>query len=159
MWGNELLKNEEICIYGCGECGIQTYLILKEKGIQIDFFGDLDNNKAGYVIDGLFCRTYDEILRLAKEDILLIVAIAHRKDLCIEFQQLGFKKVVYYANIKRAVHFNAERNNLKLSLMDVDEIVEMKEKIEKYIYQENISIYEKRDIMLSLLEELKWKNQ
>ena len=65
-----------------------------ENGITICFFGDLDEKKAGYVIDGLFCRTFSEILRMKKKNVLLIVAVAHSRELCIEFQKLGFENVM-----------------------------------------------------------------
>lgn len=145
------MKKELICIYGCGECGIQTYLLLRENGIHINCFGDRNIDKQGYVIDDLLCRSYEEIIQMDK-NILLIVAIAHEEQICSEFKNIGFKKVVYYKNIVTALTLDTPQKTGISDLLDITHLRRLKQDIEKIVYDAQIPIGEKRDYMLHILE-------
>jgi len=145
------LRNAPICIYGCGECGIQTYLLLKEIDADVKLFGDRDSSKAGYVLDGLFCRTYDEVLREDRSNILLIVAIAQGDKIVSDFQKLGFKKVYYYKDIKQGLRVYAERECINKYSMSTDGLINLKQNIEALVFQEELSIERKRDGVLELV--------
>ena len=146
------MENETICIYGCGECGIQLYFLLKERGIPICFFGDLDEKKAGYVIDGLFCRTFSEILRMKKKNVLLIVAVAHSRELCIEFQKLGFENVIYYKDVMKAIYADIKKKDFdRFRSINIEELRNLKQNIEMLMCQD-LSIKDKRNNILELFE-------
>lgn len=145
-----------ICIYGCGECGIQTYLLLRENEIYINCFGDRNIDKHGYVIDDLICRPYEEIIHMDK-NILLIVAIAHGERICNEFKITGFKNVVYYKNIVSALALDTPQKADISDLLDIVRLKRLKQDIEKIVYNAQIPIDKKRDYMLHILES--WGNE
>lgn len=89
----DIANGKKICIYCMGEYGIQTYYKLKESGIRIDCFGDRDINKQGYVLDGLYCKSYEEVVKLDKENTIIIVAIKYPQSLIQIFRNVGFKDV------------------------------------------------------------------
>lgn len=146
-----VLKDNFICVYGCGECGIQTYLLLREAGIRIDSFGDRDSSKAGYVIDGLFCIPYDEILCMGKQNIVLIVAIAGGEKIVDEFQKLGFAHVYYHENIKRELRAELRDKHMCGQGLDLDALRELKQDMERIVLNRELSIDKKRDGMLRLI--------
>lgn len=146
------MNKKNICIYGCGECGIQTYLLLREYGIKINCFGDRDEAKQGYVIDNLFCRPYDQILQMDMEETALIIAIAYGHRICAEFQNIGFKNVIYYKDIFHTMIPNTQIENDVLKMLDITALKILKQNIEILAYQTNIPIDKKRNHMLHILE-------
>lgn len=145
---NNELKGASICIYGCGECGLQTYLLLREKGIGIRFFSDRDYSKKGYILDGVSCITYDELLQKEKKDITLIVAIAHGEKLVNDFQKLGFEKVFYHEDIKRNFYADVADG----CPMEIEYLRKLKQDIEKLALTKEVSVESKRDSILKLIE-------
>lgn len=148
---------DTICIYGCGVYGIQTYLSLKECGIKIDCFGDRDVTKQGYVVDHLLCKSYNEILDMDKDDTLLIVAIAQGDRICTEFQNIGFKKVIYYENIMQIETIDRQKNVDIANQLDIQSLQELKKNIEDLAYQIDVPIDKKRDYTVGLLK--KWERE
>ncbi len=148
----EELKKARVCIYGCGECGIQTCLLLREKGIHIDFFGDRDQSKKGYVVDGVFCITLDELLLKEIQNITLIVAVAHGKGLADEFQKKGFKKVLYYENVRLDLCAEQLGGQGNLNLMKIEELQRLKQYIQELANRKDLSVESKRDSILKLCE-------
>ena len=151
---DELRRNSNICIYGCGECGIQTYLLLREAGVNIDCFGDKDNSKAGYVVDGVFCKTYNEILLMDKKNFLLIVAIAQGEKLVDDFRRLGFAKVFYYGDVKRELYADLQKRYSDSKSLGIDALRELKQYIEELAYQNDLPIEKKRDAVLRRVLEI-----
>ena len=84
---------KRIVIYGLGDFGLETYFRLKERGIKIDYFADRDLQKKGYALDGLYCRTFDELLLEDRRRCILIVAVQKNKTLIDEFRRHGFQNV------------------------------------------------------------------
>lgn len=87
------MKNATICIYCLGEYGIRTYYKLKEAGVQVDYFGDQNDRKQGYVVDGVYCLSYKKVLQLDKDISTIIVAIKEPDELVTNFKNAGFRKV------------------------------------------------------------------
>ena len=87
------MNETKICIYCLGEYGIQTYYKLKEAGIQINYFGDRDKQKQGYVFDGLYCLSYEQVSALDKMTTILIVAVKKPDELIDDFKHMGFVHV------------------------------------------------------------------
>lgn len=146
------MNKESIGIYGCGECGIQTWLFLNEHGIKINFFGDRNKGKQGYVIDGLFCISYDQLLQLDRNDTVLIVAIAQGEGICVGFRDMGFKKVIYYKELTQMLSSDIKNNKKTFDQPNAAALREIKQSIETLAFQTNIHFGEKRDRMLHLLE-------
>ena len=81
---------EDICIYGFGTYGIQTYYFLKENGISVKCFADRNAEKQGYALDNINCIGYKDVLSLDKKSTILIVAVANPVKLIQEFKELCF---------------------------------------------------------------------
>lgn len=87
------MTNKIICIYCMGDYGLETYFKLLEKGVKVNFFADRDSEKHGYALDGLYCKSYEELLREDREKVILIVAIKKPEALISHFKQEGFQEV------------------------------------------------------------------
>lgn len=125
---------EKICIYGAGKYGIHTYLKLKHIGINVDFFADRNENKSGYAMDGKYCITYDKLVSLDKENIVIILGVNDHLSLIQNFEKIGFKKV-YRADdyIKLSgCNYNIEYRN---PINDKNCLLEMKNVLVDIIYQ------------------------
>lgn len=81
---------KKICIYGAGKYGLHTYLKMKRAGIIIDFFADRNKKKTGYAIDGKYCISYDELMTLDKNDVVLIMGVNDHLSLIQHFKNEGF---------------------------------------------------------------------
>lgn len=148
---DELMESDHICIYGCGECGIQIYLLLKEAGINISCFGDRDCSKAGYIVGGLFCRTYSDILLADKKELLLIVAIAQGEKTADAFRNIGFEKVLYYEDIKRELTADIIKEYRDTKSLGINTLRELKQCIEELVYEKDLSIERKRDAVFQCI--------
>lgn len=152
---NELLdelKKGPLCIYGCGECGIQIYFLLKESGIHINFFCDRDKSKKGYVMDGVSCITYEELLRMEAQDAILIIGIAHGEGLVDEFRELGFKKVFYYVNIRQELYAELLKAQEKKSLLEIEDLQRLKQNIQEIANSKELSMKSKREGIIMLCD-------
>lgn len=89
----------EICIYCLGAYGMRTYLALRDHGITVSCFGDQDEKKKGYVIDGINCITYEEILKKDKRRTLIVVCKLKPEKIVENFINNGFVHVVSYIDI------------------------------------------------------------
>lgn len=145
------LKDASICIYGCGEYGMQIYLLLRENGIRIKFFGDRDSKKGGYVVDSVSCIPYEELLQQKKEDITLIVAIAHGERIVEEFRKLGFKNVIFYKDIIKSIYEKLSDEDQGGWLMEIEDLKKIKRHIEEIVFTGNLSVEEKRDCILKMI--------
>lgn len=147
------LNNALICVYGCGECGLRIYLLLREKGIKIKFFSDRDRSKSGHVVDGIPCITYDELLMKKKEDITLVVAIANGEGLVQEFQKLGFKRVLYHENVRKDLYADLTGESAGEGQREIDDLRKLKQSIEELAFAKESSAENKRDSILRLVAE------
>lgn len=126
-------KYETICIYCMGEYGIQTYLELKKMGVQVDIFGDSDLSKQGYIVDGIFCDSYEKIIELDKEKTLIIVCIKNPISIVKDFENKGFKHVI---DKNEALNmFNKEVDIDYPAVTDVQVLIEMKDAIADTFYR------------------------
>ena len=107
-----------ICIYCMGEYGLETYFKLRENGIKIDFFADGNPQKKGYALDGIYCKSYEELLCESKE-IVLIVA-----------KESAVKKLA--ANTRPAIK--------KEPLTDIELVKRMKKSIQEALYHASDNI-------------------
>lgn len=149
---NDLKKDEMVCIYGCGQCGIQTYLFLKEKGVRVNFFCDKNPAKSGYIMDGVSCIAYDEIIK-EKEKIIIIIAISRGEKLVKDFQESGFEKVLYYEDVRNHLLIDERNEETDESLMDTAaDLKKLKQHVEEIVFMESVSMENKRDLMLKLVE-------
>lgn len=90
-----------ICIYCAGEYGIDLYHLLRENGVHVNYFGDIDKTKNGYFIDGVTCISYDDMMLLDKKHCFIIVAKKNPDDLVNQFKENGFWYVTDYLKIKK----------------------------------------------------------
>ena len=133
--------NKHICIYCIGDYGLETYFKLREHGIKIDYFADRDPEKWGYALEGVYCRSYEELLYEDKENCMLIVAIKNPETLIEKFRYAGFQQVY---DKETAIKILVDEPIPKViePLRDIEQIKQMKEKIQKMIYSHEM-IYEK----------------
>ena len=132
---------KRIVIYGLGDFGLETYFRLKERGIKIDYFADRDLQKKGYALDGLYCRTFDELLQEDRRRCILIVAVQKNKTLIDEFRRHGFQNVY---DKETAVRLLAVKEDLpEISpLQDLHLIEELKRDIQDGIYYNKKEVHE-----------------
>ena len=143
-------KYEIICIYCLGEYGIQTYLKLKDKGIQVSLFGDRDLDKQGYVVDGISCDSYETVAELDKDNTLIIVATKNPQGIISEFRNKGFKCVI---NKDEALKMFGRKNNRKIQpLTDKWEIMKLKEVIANTFYKGELPESDNKQIQQMLID-------
>lgn len=90
-------KDNNICIYGLGAYGLKTYFLFKDYGIKIACFGDRDEGKCGYALEGMECKNYQEVISYEKDKWTIIVAIENSKKLVERFKNLGFQCSLSYS--------------------------------------------------------------
>ena len=86
-------KKKELCIYCRGAYAIRTYLRLRELGVHVSCFGDADPNKSGYVLDGVFCISYPELIQKDRRNTVILVCREKPEALIEQFHALGFCSV------------------------------------------------------------------
>lgn len=131
------MNETKICIYCLGEYGIQTYYKLKEAGIQINYFGDRDKQKQGYVFDGLYCLSYEQVSALDKITTILIVAVKKPDGLIDDFKRMGFVHV-YTKEQGIARLCNGKEFNKK-PMDQIEEIRQIKELLTDCFYNKKMS--------------------
>ena len=90
----------KIYIYCAGEYGIGLYHLLRENGIEVSGFGDMDESKRGYFLGGVSCLSFDEVTSLDKEENFIIVAKKNPEGLVNLFKGKGFCYVTDYRKIQ-----------------------------------------------------------
>lgn len=153
------LQCASIWVYGCGEWGMQIYLLLREAGIGIKYFVDRDRSKKGYVVDGVSCITYEELLRKGKKDIILIVAVSRGESLVEEFRKQGFKKVFYYEDIRKEICNSLPGGNVEDCLLEAEDLQKLKQHIEKIMINKDVTVESKRDSILKLFKRKRGREQ
>lgn len=144
----------KICIYCRGTYGVLTYLTLKKCGIKVDFFGDRDPAKQGYVIDEVNCISYEEVLAQEK-DILIIVAITNPDSLIDLFLENGFTNVISY---KEYLNNLVESNILRRKkITDMKVLEEMKGALYEGIYKNEICL--RKDEISDIITEFRVRKQ
>ncbi len=112
-----LPEGKELCIYCRGDYALRAYFQLREGGIPVACFADKDENKQGYVIDGVCCISYEEFLQKDREKTIVLVCKQHPEQLMSAFKKRGFLHVGSYKDLQgmeRAapgVSLNAETVN------------------------------------------------
>lgn len=133
----------KICIYGFGKNGIKTYYFLKNRGIKVDYFGDLDSAKHGYVFDGIYCYSYDMVLSLDKKETAIIVAIDKPEKLVEEFQRIGFQQVMdFYQAITKYQPLEIKEHGV----LELSELENLKQAIENSLYLQGGDFSYKKEI-------------
>ena len=139
--------SEKICIYCRGAYGVQTYFKLKQYGIKVSFFGDREKEKQGYVIDGIYCKSYEDVMN-EDRDIFLIVAITNPADLIEHFKAAGFTKVF---DIQSAFKELTKESIQKIEpICNFEKLEEVKSEIYKGLYlgEENFKNIEVKNMIL-----------
>ena len=149
------MKNNKktICIYCLGEYGIQTYLKLKEQGVHVNFFGDHNPSKHGYVMDGVACIGFEDILAFDKESTIIIVAVKNPNILIKSFKDEGFGTVI--DNVEALSFFECETKQTVLPVMNEKELVEIKERIADTFYRKVLPDIDNRIINQMLIDYMK----
>lgn len=122
-----------ICIYCMGEYGLATYFKLRENGIKIDYFADGDLHKEGYALDGIYCKSYEELLS-GDKDIFLIVAKKNPESLILQFKHQGFQNVYDKDSAVRELVAGRGAATGKAPLRDIDTIKKIKQGIQDALY-------------------------
>lgn len=124
---------KHICIYGMGDYGLETYFRLKKSGVKIDFFADRNSEKRGYALEGVYCRSYEELLCENKKNCFLIVAVKNPDRLIIEFRRQGFDEV-YDKETAVKILGNGMIEGETEPLREIEKIEQMKEDIQALVY-------------------------
>lgn len=131
-----------------GDYGLETYFKLKDSGVKINYFADRDPKKKGYALEGLYCGSYEELLRENRENCMVIVAVKNPEDLIEKFKQEGFRQVY---DKETAIKILSSKTVIKTEepLKDIYRIEQMKENIQKLVYFHDENVYgEPEDIIL-----------
>lgn len=144
------LKNDlgnflnNIVLYGAGSAGIAFLFYLRDIGIHPKFFADGNSNRWGTVCEGLPVIAYKDIVKMAGENVLVIVTInTDGKKYCKSFddalragghtgvhkklKESGCKNVIDYTYFRRcSALFHGDKYNLP-SCSDVN-LMEQHEK-------------------------------
>ena len=99
----KLLEGKELCIYCRGGYGLKTYFQLRDLGIPVACFADADEQKQGYVIDSVFCISYEAFLLKDKEKTIVLVCKKEPEDLIKNFREKGFLSVYSYEIVAEMV--------------------------------------------------------
>ncbi len=130
------MSKKAICIYCMGDYGLETYFKLLENGVKVDFFADRDTVKNGYALDGLYCKSYEELLERDREDIIIIVAIKNPGALIAHFREKGFQ---YVYDKETAIRMLTDENvgapEKKEPIRDIGLIKQMKADIQEGVYR------------------------
>ena len=139
----------KICIYCRGEYGIRTYLELKRYGIRVDMFGDKDPERQGYVLDDIYCKSYEKVLQEEK-DIMLIVAITNPNKLIQHFKELGFVNV--YDKDAAVEKLTVGKTPIEYTLIrDIEVLKKKQQEIVRGLYYKDISSTDEE--VLDIVEE------
>lgn len=122
----------DVCIYGMGNHGINTFFDLYEYGIRADYFSDADAKKHGDLFNGIKCISYDELLECHK-DVFIIVAIYNAHNLVEHFKEVGFKRVMLYTDALNLFKQKYPRKKMK-PIQDVGELLKLKQEIYDWLY-------------------------
>lgn len=112
-----------ICIYGLGRLGIDTYYILKENGISVEVFADRDERKKGYVLDGIYCISYEDLVRRADEYEIIVCVKSSMNLLKEKFLNEGIRKVYTADEIEDLYPIKKKRN------FSIEEIAEIHQQL------------------------------
>ena len=126
-------SRKRICIYGMGDYGLEIYFKLKKSGVKIDFFADRNFEKRGYALEGVYCRSYEELLCENLKKCLLIVAVKNPDRLIIEFKRQGFDEV-YDKETAVKILGNRMIEGETEPLREIEKIEQMKEAIRALVY-------------------------
>lgn len=144
------MKETNICIYCLGELGVQAYYRLKQSGIRVDFFGDKDREKQGYVFEGLYCKSFEDVLE-ENRSTHIIVAIKNPDAIIEVFKKHGFYNVWTVEEAEqKLISLGAVP---KRELLRLEDIKAMKVQLEKSLEigcLNGIENHEIRQIMLDL---------
>lgn len=109
---NEILRNEyKIYLYGLGVYGIKTYLLLRDKNINVENFVDKSSDKIGKTFDEINCISYSQLLKKNNYKGLLIVCNKNPDNIMKSLQKCGFANVYSCFEII---------NNLKILPVDIN---------------------------------------
>ena len=128
------MTKKAVCIYCMGDYGFKTYFKLLENGIKADYFADRNPRKHGYVLDGVYCKSYEELLQQDRGKVILIIAIQKPEMLISHFRQEGFQ-YVYDMETAFKVLGNKNIPKKKEPLRDIELIEQMKMDIQKLVYE------------------------
>lgn len=154
-------KDNSICIYGLGAYGLKTYFLFKDYGIKIACFGDRDEGKCGYALEGIECRNYEEVIHYEKDKWTIIVAVENPERLVDHFINLGFqfclsfKQVISELQEKSTPHQKQEYSPIR----DLDEIRKYKKNLEYVLaYGVQLEEVDNKDMQIILEDCIKRKN-
>ncbi len=144
-------KDKCICIYCMGDYGLETYFKLRQYGVKINYFADRDPKKKGYALEGLYCRSYEELLCEDRENCMVIVAVKNPENLIRKFQQEEFQQVYDKETAIKMLVGEAE-TNIEAPLRDICRIEQMKDNIQKLVYYHDKSAHgEPKGVLLDYL--------
>lgn len=140
---------QKICIYGLGDYGLEIYFRLKVNSVQIDLFADRDKRKHGYVLEGKYCISYEELIHEDK-NCLIIVAMKNPENMISKFKQEGFRLVYDKEKAFEILTEKSEKNYASENkpLQDIIMIEKVKENIQGAVYRGRWdSCYDLQDVL------------
>ncbi len=130
------MSKKVICIYCMGDYGLETYFKLLEHGVKVDFFADRDPVKHDYALDGLYCKSYEELLEGDREEIIIIVAIKNPGALIAHFREKGFLHVYDKETaVRMLTNENVGTPKKKEPIRDIELVKQMKADIQEGVYR------------------------
>lgn len=141
-------SKKKIVIYGLGDYGLETYFRLKERGIKISCFADRNPQKRGYVLDELYCYSYEEVLHEDKENSFLIIAIQKCEEIINEFKQMGFQNVYDGKTVIQILEAKKEKPQANC-LLDIRLIEELKQNIQDAVYHNKKEVHKDLENIVS----------
>lgn len=124
----------KICIYCLGDYGVFTYYRLCDVGIAVDFFGDIDPSKTGYALNGIYCKSYQDIIKMNSADIEIIVCIQNPRKIIEDFRSKGFSHVLTMEEAFEKYIANYEK---KAPIQSLEHIQKIKTALENPEYIDN----------------------
>lgn len=139
---------KRIVIYGLGDFGLETYFRLKECGINIAYFADQDQRKKGYVLDGLYCRSYEDLLSEDKTRCFVIVAVQRFETIITQFKSKGFQNVFDRESAVRLLVSQAVMPEMSPT-QNIELIDKWKQDIQEAIYDNKKTVCQELQSMIS----------
>lgn len=147
---------EKICIYCRGRIGLQAYFILREVGIEVAYFADKDISKQGMIFPDLRCISYQELLLMKNEKLIIIVANVKSKQIKLDFKEKGFKDVYtwqeYGSQIKNDIRIENNLKSIQIYLNELKVCGTSETLIDDLLMRKLLQDIENRQRMISYYE-------
>lgn len=85
----KFLKNKEVILWGCGIIGQRKFYRFQEAGIKLLAFCDNDVTKQGSYVCGLKVLSFDEVVKMINDNLMIVICSSNRHEIAIKEQLLN----------------------------------------------------------------------